>query len=616
MDFPTNFRYENLRRNERFSTPYDPLTGNGCLEPRQVYVSKFSGGGTVRIPESMNQDPEFYKLGSLEQFERLRCRHDFEYWAAKCVKIRDKRTGNIVPFVLNFPQRKVLAVLEADRLAGRPIRMILLKARQWGGSTLVQMYMAWIQTTQRTNWHSIICSHLKDSSRSILGMYEAMTASYPMELWLGDANPGFRSFERSQNIRVLSGRDCRVTLASAESQEGIRGADIAMAHLSETAFWPETDSKSPADYMRTVCGTVPLEPMTLIVIESTANGTGNFFHDEWQRNLAGKGDKHAVFIPWYDIPIYSQPVASEDEARSLWPQLTPYEQQLWYERGCSMEQIKWYHNKALEYASADKMHAEFPGTAEEAFVNSGANVFDSRHIKRLREACREPLAEIPFTLPEALRGAAKQLSIWALPEEGKGYIATVDVGGRTERSDFSVIAVMTYDEAPEVVAQWRGHVDHDLLARYAMALGEIYNDALLVVESNTLESENMEQSSEGVLGRLYRCYPELYCRSAGGDGEASLSPAARPGLHTNRATKAAMIDYLIGAVRTPGGIVERDNEACNELAAYMCHPNGSYSARRGKHDDILMTRAMALYVIHRTPDYAPFDAADYLATLR
>lgn len=64
-----------------------------------------------------------------------RCRADFRYWAANAVKIRHKQTGRIVPFLLNRAQRRVLHRLEAMRLSGRPIRIIMLKARQWGGST-------------------------------------------------------------------------------------------------------------------------------------------------------------------------------------------------------------------------------------------------------------------------------------------------------------------------------------------------------------------------------------------------------------------------------------------------------------------------------------------------
>ena len=104
----------------------------------------------------MLDDPRYpLAKSNLEAWQRLRFSHDFEYWCAVAVHIKDKMDGRERPFVLNAPQRRVASVLEAQRLAGKPIRIIMLKARQWGGSTLVQMYMAWIQTCHRRNWHSL-----------------------------------------------------------------------------------------------------------------------------------------------------------------------------------------------------------------------------------------------------------------------------------------------------------------------------------------------------------------------------------------------------------------------------------------------------------------------------
>lgn len=103
---------------------------------------------------------------------------------------------------------------------------------------MVQMYMAWIQCTQRHNWNSLICAHVKDASNTIRGMYSGMLASYPAELWLGDegSNPGFKPYERSLNVRELPGRGCRVTVASSENQDAVRGADYAMATCRKLPF--------------------------------------------------------------------------------------------------------------------------------------------------------------------------------------------------------------------------------------------------------------------------------------------------------------------------------------------------------------------------------------------
>lgn len=99
---------------------------------------------------------------------RVRIRYDFEFWAFSFVRIKDKLGAEDIPFRLNRPQRRILGMLEDMRTAGKPIRLILLKARQWGGSTLVQIYMAWIQLVHCRNWNSVICAHLKESAAKAL----------------------------------------------------------------------------------------------------------------------------------------------------------------------------------------------------------------------------------------------------------------------------------------------------------------------------------------------------------------------------------------------------------------------------------------------------------------
>lgn len=291
---PGELLAENRRRRAALGLDevYDPLTGRGCGGDRVEVDTPVAGLPNARVPRSMLADT-LYAAASGESiaWQKLRCHHDFEYWCARCITIKDKLSARTVPFVLNRPQRRVAAMLEEDRLAGRPLRLIMLKARQWGGSTLVQMYMAWIQLVHCTNWHSLICAHVKDAAANIRGMYTRVLRDYPPELWEGDESPQFRSFERSLNTREIAGRGCRVTLASAEKQDAVRGGDYVMAHLSETAFWPESGQRSPRDFIRAVCGAIARQPLSLVAMESTANGVGNYFHNEWLRCAAGTGDK-------------------------------------------------------------------------------------------------------------------------------------------------------------------------------------------------------------------------------------------------------------------------------------------------------------------------------------
>ena len=571
---------------------YDPLTGVGC------WGDRVEAGGCLVPRAVIDSNPHYETMEALQQ-ERLRIIEDFEFWCARCVTIRDKMSGRSVPFVLNRPQRRLLAVMEEQRAAGRPVRVILLKARQWGGSTLVQMYLAWMQMVRHKGWNSLICGHMHATSKSIKRMYNLMLRHYPKEL-LDDGEESqlrFGKLEGQPNVQQIEARDCLVITGSSRSEDAARGFDISLAHLSEVAFWKTSAQHNPDDVVRSVCGSVALKPETVIVLESTANGVGDFFHDEWLRAKKESSDKQPVFVPWHEIGIYRLPV---DEPRALWEEMDEYEHALWND-GCTLEQINWYHAKRLEYRSHELMMSEYPTTASEAFATSGHHVFTREELDRLAGGC--PLAPMAVGEVQAdgVRGLQARenvrffevrnghLKVWARPEGVPvKYMAVVDVGGRSEDSDYSVIAVWrvgTGLDKPSIVAQWRGHIDHDQLAIKAMQIALFYNKALLVVESNTLTNEAARAGeSDYILKNLCRLYGNVYQR--GRD---------KPGFHTNVKTKSMAVAYLIAAVHE-GSYVERDVDAVNEMRCYEEH-NGRYGARVGKHDDILMTRAIGMYMI-------------------
>lgn len=566
------------------------------------------------IPVEAYDDRDWRKATTERARNIVRMRHDFPFWCEKCVQIRDKRTGRYVCFKLNRPQRKAVEVMEAQRRNGDPIRIVMLKARQWGGSTLIQMYMAWIQIIHRENWHSYICAHVKDTSATIRGMYSRMLANYPTEYWPCEEPPQFNAYERSLNTRVIAGRDCRVTLGSCESQEAARGNDIAMAHLSEVAYWRDTSQRSPEDFIRSVCSGIPLEPLTVIALESTANGVGNYFHSTWLKAKSGESAFRPIFVPWYEIDMYRLELDEEGKRRTI-EQMDDYERHLW-EIGCTLGQIAWYHAKRREMSSHRAMMAEYPTDDVEAFVNTGNDVFCRDAVERLRQGCCNPLligdiavrmVNTPATCDDMgiYADPRGSLKIWEHPQTGSrdvSYVVVVDVGGRTDNADYSVIAVLKSAAStctPEVVAQWRGHIDHDILAEKALQIARYYCEALLVVESNSYEQD---VSSGGqalyLLERINMEYPNIYRRTVRDAVRQTLE--TRIGFHTNVSTKQLVITTLIAEVRD-GTYIERDNEACNELLTYERRSNGSYGARRGYHDDILMTRAIGLYVIRSDP---------------
>ncbi len=265
------------------------------------------------------------------------------------------------------------------------------------------------------------------------------------------------------------------------------------------------------------------------------------------------------------------------------------------------------------------MASEFPSDDIEAFKHSGHKVFDQYKCEALRTTCKPP-RHVGDVYGDATEGRAALrnlrfagdrqgvLKVWELPETDievrDRYLTVVDVGGRSKTSDFSDILVidrywMMDGERPEVVAEWHGHIDHDLLAWKAAQIAAFYNNSLLVIESNTLETRDPERDTDGnhtnyILNQIGDLYPNLYAREQS-DEEINVGAPRKWGFHTNTSTKPMIIDHQVRMVRE-GAYIERETEAVDEHLCYEKRQNGSFGAIAGRHDDRLMTRAIGLFI--------------------
>lgn len=653
---------ENRRRKDAFDSFFDPLTGEGAPGRRREVRIDGIAPSVMWLTEEMLTDPEVAALveaGSVDRyllrkgenpgeslrretvdrFERLRCRYDFPYWAARYAYIKKKGGGDDILFRLNPPQRRLVALFEEDRVAGRPLRLIMLKARQWGGSTCVQLYMAWMQLTGLRGLNSLIIAHQGAASDEIKDMFERLVKSYPVAM-LRDPGDDWSESEKKLERVGKSGatmrvpqRNCKIKLGTAERPDSCRGGDYNLVHCSEVGIWKRTEGKMPEDIVRSACSGVLLEPSTMIVYESTANGTGNFFHREYEAARRGESQFKPMFVSWFEIPQYSLPL---DDAEAFASRLYEHRHEesapsnrrvagkyLWWlwEGGATLEGINWYCRERMKYSDSSMMAAEYPSDDTEAFATTGAMVFDRYQVEKLRHRCSYPLAigELEGAAPDgpgslqSLRfnpGESGGLKIWAfpaLPDEDhftERYLCVVDVGGRSLRSDWSVITVfdrrqMADGGLPEVVAQWRGHIDMDLLAWKAAGIAQWYDEALLVIESNTIETRETENGTDGdqtafLLTLIRDAYPNLYARVNPGD-EIRGGVAMRYGFHTNQSTKPMIISTMVRVVRD-GLYIERAEEAIEEMLTYERRQNGSCGAIAGCHDDLLMTRAIGLHI--------------------
>lgn len=670
---------ENERRNAEVFAPFNPVTGEGSILARvRVEVSDFP----IRVqwlPECMLDVPlvkrlveagsvaAFYEgLGEeqayteevyqyiVRKFVRVRCMYDFPFWAVMYVLISNKTGGDDIHFSLNRPQRLLVTRFEEMRMNGEPIRLILLKARQWGGSTATQIYIAWLQLVHKTGLNSLIVGHVKDASYEVRDMFDKMIDEYPVELLheIGESyDPNEVKVEgvgNSGNIRRIPQRNCKIKIGSYEKPESARGGAYSLVHCTEVGLWSPTDNKSPEKVVRSACSGITLKPLTMIVYESTANGTGNFFEREY--NAAKESDAHirrgeestsqfrSLFVAWYQIEIYRREFES-DEARRLFAEAlvsnrhnayTPTNRAeagryLWYlwECGATLEAIAWYVEERKKYTDHGDMASEYPTDDNEAFVYSGCKVFDKMLVEAFRPACREPryVGDVYADGDEGKEAMQHirfkedrtgLLCVWEKPDIDDAekvrdrYLVVVDIGGRSAKADWSVICVidrmyLMSGDRPEVVAQWYGHIDMDLLAWKAAQIAKWYDDALLVIESNTLETKDRERMVDGdqsqfILYKVKDVYENLYAREQSEDEIREGAPK-RYGFHTNVQTKPMVISNLVKVVREHL-YTERDGRCLDEYLTYEQKQNGAYGAIAGKHDDLLMTRAIGLFIAY------------------
>lgn len=653
----------NHARNAEIKAKFNPITGEGSIGERKKIVIEDFPFPVQYIPKTMMRVPlvrHLVEAGSIkkfleeymkteysdedkekviEQFVRVRVKHDFAFWAAMYVFIKQKGGGEDVHFRLNRPQRKLIMRFERRRLQGKPIRLILLKARQWGGSTATQIYMAWLQLVHKVGLNSLIVGHVKDASTEVKDMFDKLIKEYPIKMLyeMGEAynetEPKIVGVGQSGNIHRIPQRNCKIKVGTAEKPNSARGGDYNLVHCTEVGLWVTTDGKTPEQIVRSACSGILLKPYTMIVYESTANGTGNFFQREYDAAKAGKSQFESLFIAWFEIEQYA--LALDDEVKFatwLWENRNNENansdreesgRYLWWlwEQGATLEAINWYILERSKYTDHGDMASEYPSDDVEAFVHSGARVFDKYHVEKFKKACKAPKwigdvyadgdegeeALVNLRFSEDKQGL---LWVWAKPdvdgdeEVTDRYLVVVDIGGRGKKADWSVIVV--FDRLnqmeggkPVVVAQWYGHIDMDRLAWKAAQIAAYYDNAYLVIESNTLETHDKERQVDGdmsgyILNQIKDVYTNLYARKQS-DEEIKEQAPKKYGFHTNVATKPKIISTLVKVIRDHL-YVERDARCLDEYLCYEKKKNGAFGAITGKHDDLLMTRAIGLQI--------------------
>ncbi len=315
---------------------------------------------------------------------KIRLRTDLEAFGSERLRIRDK-SGRISPLTLNRAQRHIHSLLEGQKAATGKVRALILKGRQQGCSTYVggRFYH---RTIYSNGLRTFILTHEDPATQNLFDMVDRFHANMPdnERPITGHANA------KELNFDAL---DSGYRVATAATKGAGRSSTIQLFHGSEVAFWPHADTHAAG-----VLQAIPDMADTEVILESTANGIGNFFHQTWRDAETGRNDYIAIFVPWFWQEEYRKPVSAgftldgeEIEYQGLY--------------GLDNEQMAWRRAKIGELKDPALFMQEYPASAAEAFQQSGHDSFIAPAlIAKARKAKCEPSGPLVIGFDPAWKG--------------------------------------------------------------------------------------------------------------------------------------------------------------------------------------------------------------------
>ena len=499
-----------------------------------------------------------------------------------CLKIKTK-SGTVVPFRLNDAQRKLYAVAKRQQDAGKPVRLIILKARQLGFSTLTEGLIFHACATRR-NVNALIVAHREDATANLFRMsklfYDELPA--PVKPMLRASNAQELVFENPSKLRsereARPGLRSRIRCATAGGRGIGRSDTLQCVHLSEYAFWPDgADGK--ASTLAGILQAVPSLPGTMVVIESTANGFEDF-KERWDAAVAGENDFEPVFFAWFENPDYSMPVVPGTE----W---TPEERDLKAAYRLTDEQLQWRRWCIANNCggSLDMFRQEYPASPGEAFLHSGTGVFDNEQIVLRLERLPGPAGRGEFTDGEWTESETGAITLYELPEEGVPYVLGGDTAG--EGSDYFT-AIVIDNVTGRIAAKLRQKYSEPEYVRQIDALGRFYNDALVAIETNF--------STYPVMKLQEMEYPNQYSREREDTYTRQMKKSY--GFRTDRQSRPRAIANLVEVFSShPEWFTDR--ELLEEMLTFCYNEDHRPEALAGKHDDLVMGAAITYAVRHQ-----------------
>ncbi len=511
------------------------------------------------------------------------------------IKIRDKK-GNVVSLKLNEPQLKYYNIIRKLYIERKPIRIIILKARQMGFSTETEAIIFKNVVTHH-NYNAGIVAHKEDSTTNLFNMSKRMLEYLPEDI---------KPEQKKSNAKELvfnngegTGLDSKIKCMTAGGKGIGRSDTFTALHLSELAFWEGNKKETMTGLLQAV----PNTPESMIIIESTANGY-EYFKEMWDRAVAGKSDFYPLFIGWNELKEYSMTYTGF--------KLTKEEVDLQEQYNLTLEQLTWRRWCIENNCSGDinQFKQEYPICPEEAFLSTGNCYFNKENIINRINNTPNPIIRGKFNCfydgvrirnQKFLEQEDGEIQIYEYPENRVPYVIGGDTAG--EGSDYFTAHVINNITGKQVAVLKQQHNEIEYV-KQVYCLGMFYNKALIGLENNfsTYPTQKITELN----------YPNQYVRKK--EDVYNTKYEKSFGFRTTSITRPYILANLQEIVHDSIEVIN-DKDTLREMLTFIINEKGRMEAEQGYHDDLVMALAITYYIrsqqqmkkFDREPKYNDLD---------
>ncbi len=511
-------------------------------------------------------------------------------WIGNFVKVPNENS-ELVPFKMNAAQK--------DFLKNKGRFSCVCKCRQLGISTGILGYFLF-KSHMMPNSNYLIVADKDSSTQNLFSRLKIMYESIPDGIRVGQ--------RRSNKYELFLQNNSRITVQTSGHKEIGRSFTLQGILCSEFALWTNEQQEKAIVSLEQA---LAKNKDAFMVLESTANGVGNKFHEVFTSAEKGQSNYKAFFYGWaskthrqmheFEIEEATEWFKSQNHGQMINANaldMYPEELEIYNNFDVTIKQILWRRYK-MSSIGEEKFDQEQPLTSSHAFIQSDSGFFDAFTITERYKHLMQTLStkEIGKDLPSSLlKYYGKGLYIYQPVKRNETYHAGIDVASGTAKKNGDYSAISILDSSGEQVAVfYKNDIPIYRFAKICYDLGMFYNYCMFVIERNSY--------GLSLIDKLRREMNYIQVLRFNKFDKIKGVLTSEFGYYTDNVSKTKLMQDMKEAFET-GVILINDRETLDQMKIYV-EKNGRMGNIRGtgRHDDLVDATALAIQSLKQSVSY-------------